>query len=96
MAGSVILMAANGYFTNKTFLLQRLKRQVLVSEVSFVKREEVFYLILADIYLQVTKSICLILPNYQLINPLMIGGKKSNTYLNLQLKGVGLFFSMCE
>ena len=39
MAGSVILMAANGCFTNKTCLFQRLKRQVLVLEVNFVKKE---------------------------------------------------------
>ena len=65
MAGSVILMAANG--CKHSFapgLFQRLKRQVLVSEVSSLKEKEVFYLILADIYLQVMKSICIILPNY--------------------------------
>ena len=45
-------------------LLQRLKRQVLVSEVISLKEKEVFYLILTDIHLQVMKSICLILPNY--------------------------------
>ena len=46
-----------------------------------LKEKEVFYLTLADIYLQVMKSICHILPNYKLINPLMIGGKKGNRYL---------------
>ena len=43
------------------WLLQRLKRQMLVSEVSFVKQS--LLMELADIYLQGMKSICLILPN---------------------------------
>ena len=39
MNAFVILMAVNGCFTNKTFVVPTLKRQVLFSEVRFVKRE---------------------------------------------------------
>ena len=41
MTSSIILIAANGCFTKKNIrLFQRLKMQVLVSEVSFVKRKK--------------------------------------------------------
>ena len=40
MAASVSLMTANSFFTYKNIrLFQRLERQVLVSEVNFVKRK---------------------------------------------------------
>ena len=68
MAASLILMVANGCFTNKTFGCSNVLR--------------VYYLELADIYLQVMKSICLALPNYKLNNSLMPGGKKGHSYLS--------------
>ena len=63
----------------KHSVVPRLKRQVLLSEVSFVKGKRSLLLELEDIYLQGMKSICrLILPNYELINPLMSDGKKKS------------------
>ena len=55
MAASIILMAANGCFTKKIFGCSNVKKTVV---------KEVCHLELEDIYLQVMKSICLILPNY--------------------------------
>ena len=49
---SVILMAVNDCFANS--VVQRLKRQVLVSEV-LLKEKEACHLKLADIYLQYMK-----------------------------------------
>ena len=39
-----------------------------------LKEKDVCHVELADIYLQVMMSICLILLNYELINPLISGG----------------------
>ena len=65
MAGLVILMSANGCFTKENIQsYQRSKKQLLVTEESFVKKKEVCHLELADVYLEVMKSIRLILPNY--------------------------------
>ena len=51
MAASVTLMTSNGRFTKKNMrLFQRTKRQVLVSEVSFVKRKR-------DLSFEITSSL---------------------------------------
>ena len=59
MAAFVILMDADGCFTKKHSIVPTFKNAVSVSQESPLKS-----LKLADIYLQVMKSIYLILPNY--------------------------------
>ena len=62
---SVILMAANGCFTNKIFGCSNVQKdRCKVQKYASLKENEVCSLELADMYLQVMKSLCLILPNY--------------------------------
>ena len=52
MAASVIFMVANNFLLTKDSVVPTFKKQLLVSEVSFVnKKKEVWHLKLADIYL---------------------------------------------
>ena len=51
-------------------------------EESFVKRKRSLLFGISIHLSEFTKSICLILPNYYLISPIISGGKKGHTYLN--------------